>query len=147
MKTGEIKPNGQRRAEQSSDGKLSIHVPYKMARRSGRKLVKSPTGEACNIYTEEQPTVFQMSLARGHRWAAMFESGEFASLKDIAKYEGIDKSYISRMINLTTLAPDIVEAILDDNMDDDLTILELAVNPPALWEDQLRAGYIKQKQG
>lgn len=63
----------------------------------------------------------------------------------MAKYEGIDKSYISRMINLTTLAPDIVEAILDDNMDDDLTILELVVNPPALWEDQLKAGYIKPK--
>jgi hypothetical protein len=40
------------------------------------------------------------------------------------------------MVNLTTLAPDIVEAILEDALPDHLTLFDLAVDPPALWEEQ-----------
>lgn len=44
--------------------------------------------------------------------------------------------YVSRIVNLTTLAPDIVAAILDETLSPDLTLFELAVEPPALWEEQ-----------
>lgn len=54
----------------------------------------------------------------------------------IAAREGIDNSYVSRMVNLTTLAPDIVAAILDDAMPNHVTLFDLAVDPPALWDDQ-----------
>ena len=40
------------------------------------------------------------------------------------------------MVNLTTLAPDIVAAILDDALPNHLTLFDLAVDPPALWKDQ-----------
>ena len=49
----------------------------------------------------------QLALARGCRWLAMLESGEAGSLREIADREGVDNSYVSRMINLTCLAPDI----------------------------------------
>ena len=42
----------------------------------------------------------------------------------------------SRMVNLTTLAPDIVAAILADNLPNHITLFELAVDPPALWDEQ-----------
>ena len=42
----------------------------------------------------------------------------------------------SRMVNLTTLAPEIVAAILDEPLRPDLTLFDLAVDPPALWEEQ-----------
>jgi hypothetical protein len=67
---------------------------------------------------------------------AMLESGKVKSLRDLAAREGIDNSYVSRMINLTTLAPDIVAAILDDALPNHLTLFDLAVDPPALWEKQ-----------
>ena len=67
---------------------------------------------------------------------AMLESGKVKSLRDLAAREGIDNSYVSRMINLTTLAPDIVAAILDDALPNHLTLFDLAVDPPALWADQ-----------
>lgn len=50
----------------------------------------------------------QLALARLHRWLAMLESGEAMSLKEVAAREGIDSSCVSRMVNLTSLAPDIV---------------------------------------
>jgi hypothetical protein len=67
----------------------------------------------------------------------MFESGEVSSLKEIAKREGIDSSYVSRMINLTTLAPEIVEAILDDEVPDHVTLFDLAVDPAVIWKHQI----------
>ncbi|WP_245555198.1 hypothetical protein [Hahella ganghwensis] len=55
---------------------------------------------------------------------------------EIAQLEGLDNSYISRMVNLTTLAPDIVEAILDDCLPPNITLFDLAVDPPRLWSKQ-----------
>jgi ParB-like chromosome segregation protein Spo0J len=78
----------------------------------------------------------QLALARGHRWLAMLVSGEVKSLKEIAAREGVDNSYVSRMVNLTTLAPDIVAAILDDALPNRVTLFDLAVDPPALWDEQ-----------
>lgn len=66
----------------------------------------------------------------------MPESGEVKSLRELARTEGVDSSYVSRMVNLTTLAPDIVAAILDDTLPNHVTLFGLAVDPPALWEAQ-----------
>lgn len=57
-------------------------------------------------------------------------------MREIAAKEGIDNSYVSRMVNLTTLAPDIVAAILDDKLPNHITLFDLAVDPPALWDEQ-----------
>lgn len=82
------------------------------------------------------PTSIQLALARGHRWLSMLESGKAKSLKEIVVREGIDNSYVSRMVNLTTLAPDIFAAILDDTLPNHITLFDLAVDPPALWDEQ-----------
>jgi hypothetical protein len=124
---------------QSSDGRLTLSVPIQIKRRSGRKLVTLPNGEAATPRPwDTAATSLQLALARGHRWLAMLESGEVKSLKEIAALEGVDNSYVSRMVNLTTLAPDIVAAILDDAMPNHVTLFDLAVDPSALWEEQRR---------
>ena len=66
----------------------------------------------------------------------MLESGQVSSLREIAAQEGVDNSYDIRTMNLTVLAPDIVEAILDDTLPDHLTLFDIAVDPTALWEGQ-----------
>lgn len=121
----------------SSDGKLTLSVPIQIKRRSGRKFVTLPNGETAKARPwDTAATPLQLALARGHRWLAMLESGEAKSLRDIAAREGVDSSYVSRMVNLTTLAPDIVAAILDDALPDHITLFDLAVDPPVLWEEQ-----------
>lgn len=121
----------------SSDGRLTLTIPIQIKRRSGRKLVTLPNGETAQPRPwDVAATPLQLALARGHRWLAMLESGEVKSLKEIAAREGIDNSYVSRMVNLTTLAPDIVAAILDDALPNHVTLFDLAVDPPALWEEQ-----------
>lgn len=117
--------------------RANLSVPIQIKRRNGRKLVTLPNGETAPVRPwDVAPTSIQLALARGHRWLAMLESGEAKSLKEIATREGIDNSYVSRMVNLTTLAPDIVAAILDDVLPNHITLFDLAVEPLALWGEQ-----------
>jgi len=66
----------------------------------------------------------------------MLESGEVKSLREIARKEEADSSYVSRMVKLTTLAPDIVAAIFDETLPSEVTLFDIAVDPQALWEEQ-----------
>ena len=117
----------------TSDSKLTLIIPIKIRRRGSNKVITLPNGETGKPQKPLEPTPMQLALARGHRWLAMLESGEVKSLTEIAKREGVDNSYVSWMVNLTTLAPDIVAAILDDILPDHITLLELAADPPVLW--------------
>jgi hypothetical protein len=57
-------------------------------------------------------------------------------MKEIARREGVDDSYVSRMVNLTTLAPDLVAPILDDTLPSKVTLFELAAGKPLVWGEQ-----------
>jgi hypothetical protein len=134
-----IHQTGQPDVVEASDGRLTLSIPIQIRRRSGRKLVTLPNGEALPARPwDTAPSPLQQALARGHRWLAMLATGEATSLKDIAAREGVDSSYVGRMLNLTTLAPDIVAAIMDDTLASGVTLLDLAINPPVLWEEQRR---------
>lgn len=134
-----IKTEGHPDVMADSAGRVTISIPYHVRKRSGRKLVQLPSGETlAPQQLQAEPTPLQQALVRGHRWLAMLESGAVKNLSEIALREGVDNSYISRMVNLTTLAPDIVAAILDDTLPDTITLFELAVNPPMLWDQQCK---------
>ena len=70
----------------------------------------------------------QLALVRGHRWLRMLEEDKVKSLREIGEKEKVDNSYVSRMVNLTLLAPDIVAAILDDQLPQGISLLDLAMD-------------------
>jgi hypothetical protein len=120
----------------ASDGNLTVTVPIRIKRRGLRKTVTLPHGGVELRPWDATPTPLQLALVRGHRWLAMLGSGEAKSMKEIALREGVDDSYVSRMVNLTTLAPDIVAAILDETLPSEVTLFELAAGTPVLWDEQ-----------
>ncbi len=121
----------------ASDGSLTVSLQIEIRRRGKRKTVTLPDGSAMQARRwDETPTPIQQALARGHRWLAMLESGQAQSLSDVAALEGMDRAYVSRMVNLTTLAPDIVAAILDETLPDHVTLFELVSGTPLLWDEQ-----------
>lgn len=137
MSETRIQQTGAPAVVEASDGGLTLSVPIQIKRRSGRKLVTRPNGETAPARPwDTAPSPLQLALARGHRWQGMLATGEARSVKEIAAREGLDASYVGRMLNLTTLAPDIVAAILDDALPGHVTLLDLAINPPVLWEKQ-----------
>jgi 1-acyl-sn-glycerol-3-phosphate acyltransferase len=132
-----IEKTGQPDVVSTSDGRLTLSVPIKFKRRGGRKVVMLPDGNTLEPRPlNDKPTPIQMALARGHRWLAMLESGEAESLTEVAEREGMDRAYVSRMVNLITLAPDIVAAILDETLPSEMTLFDLALGTPLLWDEQ-----------
>ena len=79
---------------------------------------------------------FKWPWARGHRWLRQIEGGQARNLAEIADREKIDRSYVSRMVNLTTLAPDIQAAILDETLPEEVVLFDLAIDTPLRWQAQ-----------
>jgi hypothetical protein len=106
-------------------------------KRGGRKLVISPTGAW--IVASTRPRVdnaMVKALARAFRWRKLLEEGAFATAAEIAAAENINAAYIGRVLRLTLLAPDIVEAILDGRQPTAMT-LEMMLRPfPVAWREQ-----------
>lgn len=102
-------------AELSPDGKsLTIHLPLTLRKRGGRKIIISPPG--AQQWTPARPRMDNTlirALARAFRWKHMLETGEFATVIELAAAERLDRSFVSHVLQLTLLAPDLVEAILD----------------------------------
>jgi len=67
------------------------------------------------------------------------ESGEYTSLEDLAHTIGCDRTYVGRMLRLTSLSPDIIEAILSGDEPDGLSLDKLRKNLPVRWEEQRKA--------
>ena len=121
----------------ASDGSLTVSLQIEIRRRGKRKTVTLPDGSALQPHKQnETPTPIQLALARGHRWLAMLESGDCKTLTEVAERDGMDRAYVSRMVNLTTLAPDIVAAIFDENLPDDVTLFDLASGTSLSWDEQ-----------
>ena len=92
-----------------------MRVPISIRRRGGRKLVLAPDGT--NVTTapvcRHIDNAMVKAIARAFRWREMLENGEYATIAEIAAAEKINESYVGRVLRLTLLAPDIVEAILE----------------------------------
>jgi hypothetical protein len=109
---------------------------YRPHSASGIEVSETPlpwqTATPCSSAPWTTPTPLQLALARGQRWLAMPESGAVSSIKEIARREGVNDSYVSRMVNLTTLSPDIVGAIPDETSPKEVTLFELTPGTPLL---------------
>ena len=89
---------------------VTLHVPFRLVKRGGRKAMQLPEGTAQPCRTD---STLVKALARAFRWKRMLESGEFATIAELARNEGIAPSYMTRVLRLTLLAADIVEAVLE----------------------------------
>ena len=76
------------------------------------------------------------ALARAFRWKRMLEAGEFTTLNELAEHEKIAPSYMTRVLRLSLLAPDIIEAILDGRQGPDVTLKRMLDPFPAPWAEQ-----------
>ena len=112
---------------------VTLHVPFRVVKRGGRKEMQLPEGVKQPRRTDN---TLVKALARAFRWKQLLESGEFATIAELAEREGIAPSYMTRVLRLTLLAPDIVEAILDGRQGSDVTLSKLLEPFPGDWQDQ-----------
>lgn len=116
---------------------IKVHVPMKFTVRGGRSTVI-----AALVPAPAQPRIdnaLLKALASAHRWRRMIEGGEYASISELAKAEGVNESYACRVLRLSMLAPSIVTAILDGRQGSDVMLKDLMKPLPARWDAQISA--------
>ena len=128
-----------------------VHVPMRMRRRNGQCMVVTegetvPVSAAQHVEdTSGANRTLIEAIAKGHRWQAQLESGEYPSLEDLAHAVGCDRTYVGRMLRLTSLAPDIIEAILKGDEPKDISLAKLRKKLPMRWDEQ-RTMWLKRKR-
>jgi hypothetical protein len=122
---------------------VTVVVPMTIRRRGGRKQIIGPDGAPARIgadgagvaVTRGDPALVK-ALARGFRWRRMLEEGRYASIRELAAAERVDRAYVGRVLNMTLLPPDLVEAILDGRAREESIATRLATLPALAWNTQ-----------
>ncbi|MHB9036315.1 MAG: hypothetical protein ACYC64_06585 [Armatimonadota bacterium] len=115
---------------------LVIDIPMQMKKRGGRRCIIVPerlqTADTKHDYSES----LALATTRAHRWKELIDSGKFVSISELAQSIGMDASYAARIYRLTLLAPDIIEAILDGNEPEGLSMRVLSQPISLDWREQ-----------
>jgi hypothetical protein len=115
---------------------LTVRVPLAVRKqRGGRKLMIAPSSTASRGSSAADTTLVK-ALARAFRWRRMMEAGRYGTINELAAAENINSSYVSRLLRLTLLAPNIVEAILDGRQPQGMTLPGLMEPFPTIWREQ-----------
>src|SRR5688572_4032642 len=122
----------------SEDGRtVTVRVPLSFRKRGGRKFVLAPEGEVS--WAPPRPRVdnaMVKAIARAFRWRKLFETGVYGSVEEIVAAEKINDSYVSRVLRLNLLSPDIVESILNGRQPAHLTLAVLMRPFAVEWNEQ-----------
>lgn len=116
---------------------MTVTVPFIIRKRGGRKLIITPDGTNAQPQPRVQvDSALLKALTRGFRWRKLLESGALSTIEEIADVENINPSYVSRMLRMTLLAPDIVNEILYGRQPGELTLAALIEPFPNEWRAQ-----------
>ena len=113
---------------------LTVVIPLQVKLRGGRKTMV--TNGVMALEGRQDITLIK-AVARAFRWRGMLESGAFATINELAAAEKINPSYVSRVLRLTLLAPEMVEAILDGRQPKGVTLPALLEPFPLAWIQQI----------
>ena len=120
------------------DDHIVICIPLTLKRRAGRKeVIVEPPSSPVPTRRQQHVNPLMVAVARAHRWEELLKSGRYGSWVEIAAAQGVDPSYVARILRLTLLAPDIIESILDGTEPDGMSLGKLYQLPMA-WAEQRR---------
>jgi hypothetical protein len=119
--------------------RVTVHIPMTLRCSSGHRRIIAP--EIVESAIEEAPrqgppTKLAIALAKAHQWKIWLDDGRYRDVNDLAHAMNLDWSYVHRLLRLTLLAPDIVEAIVDGREPEGLTLNKLRGSLPLAWAEQ-----------
>ena len=120
------------------DDVVTVHVPMAFRKRGGRKMVVMPDGAPWASRPSVDNAIVK-ALARAFRWQRMLDDGVCGTIKELAERERVNAGYMSRVLRLTLLAPDIVEAILDGRQPEEMRLEALLEGFPVEWDGQRKS--------
>jgi hypothetical protein len=118
---------------------ITVRVPVTIRKRGGRRLVVTPDGAPWSPPKARIDNTLVKALARAHRWKKMLDEGRYGTVTELAAGEKLDRGYLGKILMLTLLAPEIVEAIMDGRQPAELGVHVLRQGFPVEWGERRRA--------
>jgi hypothetical protein len=88
-----------------------VFIQLTQRRRNGRARIVPPEPGAHFQARSQDPHILK-ALGRAWAWRRRLEEGEAATIHDIAKAEGFTDRFVSRMVRLAYLSPDVLERLV-----------------------------------
>ena len=118
-----------------TDDVLTFLIPARLKRCGLEIRLVIPAGGTRELTPRPDKTLIK-ALTRAHEWKERLVSGNAPSIHMLAKEDGMDERYLSRVLRLAFLAPDITEAILDGYQPAELGLDKVLRRVPLTWADQ-----------
>jgi hypothetical protein len=121
------------------DKTIIVSIPVTFSRKFGRRwMIVPPSNDAPVTRTTKHDDTLLTALSRAHKWARWLETGRVRNLEQLAEEHKINPSYLSRIIRLNLLAPDIKTMILDGTQPQTMKLCEMLKPFPDDWAAQRR---------
>jgi hypothetical protein len=127
---------GYRPSVVQGDGYLEIIIPARFEVYGRTQLALDADGRPIRAFKKSNYNpVLVNALVKSYRWNRQLESGQ-VTITDLAKQERRDRTYVSRVVNLMYLAPEIISSILTGTQPATMHLQDLTANLPVEWHRQ-----------
>jgi hypothetical protein len=118
---------------------VTVRVPLTIKNRGGRKVVVSPDGQPVSVLTRPRvDNTLLRAVVQAFHWRNQLEAGQFTTVSELAASLGLNGSYVSHVLRLTLLAPDLIERVMEGRQPVKMQLQPLVRIAPACWADQRR---------
>ncbi len=120
----------------SSSDTIRVVIPLMIRKRNGRPKILPPDDAGMASGRAQDPHVLR-AIARAWSWRRKLERGEYSTNEDIAAAERVSDQFVSRMIRLAYLSPDVIEALVITGKSPAVSLNDLATVAERPWAEQL----------
>ncbi|MFC3101703.1 hypothetical protein [Altererythrobacter lauratis] len=121
----------------SDPATLRIVIPLTIRKRNGRPKILPPADRVLDM-GEVDPHVLR-AIARAWRWRRMLETGAASTIHDIAEAEKLSDRFVSRLMRLAFLCPQVLERLVTRRVPPALSLADLIVLADRPWDEQMAA--------
>jgi len=117
-------------------------VPLTIRRKQNRKVMTPPPGERSVLGAGGEDIPIIRTLGKAFYWQKLLDQGKYSTIRDLALSMKLEQGWVAEVLRMTTLAPDIIEAILDGQQPRHLNLQTLRGRHdqmPRDWQEQRQA--------
>lgn len=122
----------------SDTNTIRVVIPLTMRRKNGRPKILPPA-DIEPAHSRAQDAHVLRAIARAWSWRRKLERGEASTLQDIATVKKVTDRFVSRMMRLAYLAPDVLEKLVIHRIPPALSLTDLITVAGLPWEEQMEA--------
>lgn len=118
-----------------SNDNIRIVIPLAIRRRNGRPKILPPENVADQQTHAQDPHILK-ALGRAWAWRRKLESGDVATVGDLANLEGVTDRFVSRTMRLAYLSPEVLERLVVKQQPPAISVVELIDATYLPWATQ-----------